>query len=135
MTGTHTWYIKPPFKTIRLDYPDPYLRHHHMTMELCPTNEASPRGLHGIIPLQEAPPRGLRGITPWPWGTTTTPRGITSFSSRHHQGLPLRVHGITSNRWGATKISHYKSHGIMPYPYFKHVSPAINNFSKHTYHV
>jgi len=33
-----------------------------------------------------------------------------------------------SNRRGATKISHYKSHGIMPYPYFKHVSPTINNF-------
>jgi len=66
MTGTHTSYIKPPFKTIRHDYPNPYLRHHHIAVELCPTNEASPRGLQEIKPLQEAPPRGLRGITPWP---------------------------------------------------------------------
>jgi len=55
-----------PFKTTRLDYPDTYLRHHHVALELCPRNEASPRGLRGIIPLQEVPPRGLRGITPWP---------------------------------------------------------------------
>ena len=41
-------------------------RHHHVAVELCPSSEASPRGLRGITPLQEAPPRGLRGITPWP---------------------------------------------------------------------
>ena len=42
------------------------MRQHHVAVELCPRNEASPRGLREIIPLLEAPPRGLRGITPWP---------------------------------------------------------------------
>jgi len=45
-------------------------------MELGPSNEASPRDLHGIIPLQEAPPRGH----PWNY----------ALALRHHQGLPLR---------------------------------------------
>jgi len=40
-------------------------RHHHVAVELCPTSEASPRGLRGITPLQEASPRGLRGIMSW----------------------------------------------------------------------
>jgi len=37
-----------------------------MAVELCPSDETSPRGLREIIPILEAPPRGLRGITPWP---------------------------------------------------------------------
>jgi len=54
--------MRPQDLTIRIRI----MRHHHVAVELCPSNEVSPRGLHGIIPLQEAPPRGLRGITPWP---------------------------------------------------------------------
>jgi len=79
----------------------PYRRHHHVTfVELCLGPEAPPRPLVELRPFVEAPP-----------------------------GTPLkRVHGITSNRWGATKISHYKSHGIMPYPYFKHVPPTNQEF-------
>jgi len=61
------------------------MRHHHETVELHPSSEASPRGLRGIIPLQEAPPRGLRGITSWPWGTTTLPSWNYVLVSRHHR--------------------------------------------------
>ena len=55
-----------PYKTPRLDYPIRSMRHHHETVELRPSSEASPQGLRRIIPLGEAPPRGLHGITPWP---------------------------------------------------------------------
>jgi len=61
-----------------------------VAVELCPSSEALPRGLRGIIPLQDAPPRDLRGITSWPLGTTTTPRGITSFRRGTTMKLPLR---------------------------------------------
>ena len=42
------------------------MRLHHEAVELCPSSEASARGLRGITPLQEAPPCGLRGIMSWP---------------------------------------------------------------------
>ena len=42
------------------------MRHHHQTVELRPSSEASQRGLRGITSLHEAPPRDLRGITSWP---------------------------------------------------------------------
>ena len=65
-------------------------------VELRPGPEAPPRPPVELRPFVEAPP----------W-------------------TPLkRVHGITSNRWDATKIPHYKSHGIMPYPHFIHVPPT-----------
>jgi len=66
------------------------MRHHHVAVKLCPSNEVWPRDLHGIIPLQEAPPRGLRGITSWPWGTTTILAWNYVLMLRHHRGLPLR---------------------------------------------
>jgi len=119
------------------------MRHHHKTVELCPSSEASPWGLREITPLHEAPPRGLRGITSWPWGTTTLPSWNYVLPLRHHHELspsmfmelspideappitPTRkVHGIMSIRWGTTMSSHYKSHGITPYSHFVHVSPT-----------
>ena len=42
------------------------MRHHHQTVELRPSSEASPRGLRRITSLHEAPPQDLRGITSWP---------------------------------------------------------------------
>ena len=66
------------------------LRHHHVAVELCPSNKASPRGLRGIIPFQEAPPCGLHGITPWPLGITTILTWNYVLMLRQHQGLPLR---------------------------------------------
>jgi len=79
----------------------PYRRHHHVAfVELRPVPEVPPRPPVELRPFVEAPP-----------------------------GTPLkRIHGITSNRWGATNISHYKRHGIMPYPYFNHVPPTIQEF-------
>jgi len=75
----------------------PYRRHHHVaSVELRAGVEAPPR-----------PPMELRPFVVAP------------------RDSPLkRVHGITSNRWGATKISHYKSRGIMPYLYFIHIPPT-----------
>jgi len=102
------------------------MRHHHVTVELYPSNEASPRGLRGIIPLQEAPPRGLRGITPWPWGTTTTCAWNYVLMLRHHQGLLLRGSmGFGPPDEARPRISHYESHEITPYPHFIHV-PSTN---------
>jgi len=61
-----------------------------VTVELGPSNEASPRGLHGIIPLQEAPPRDH----PWNYALALRhhhdPPWNYVLLSRHHQGLPLR---------------------------------------------
>jgi len=80
-------------------------------------------------------------------GTTTWPSWNYVLAVRHHHdtrvelrpyveappGTPLkRVHGITSNRWGATKRSHYKSHGITPYPHFIHVPPTKSGSSHNT---
>jgi len=78
------------------------MRHHHQTVELRPSSEASPRGLRGITSLHEAPPRDLREITSWPWGTTTIPRGITSLCWGTTMSYHPEVHGIKSNRWGTT---------------------------------
>jgi len=51
-------------------------------------------------------------------------------------GTPIRkVHGITSNRWGATKSSHYKSHGITPYPHFIRVPPTHQSGSSHNINI
>jgi len=75
----------------------PYKRHHHVAfVELRPDLVAPPRSPVELRPFVEAPP-----MTPL-----------------------KRTHGITSNRWGAINISHYKRHGIMPYSYFKHVPPT-----------
>jgi len=65
------------------------LRHHHKTVELCLSNEASPRGLRGITSLHEAPPWGLHGITSWPWGTTMWPLWNYVLTLRHHRELLL----------------------------------------------
>ena len=101
------------------------MRHHHKTVELSPSSEASPRGLRGITPLPEAPPRGLREITSWPWGTTTILTWNYVLISRYHRELLFkRVHRIMSIRWGTTMSSHYKSHGITPYSHIEHVSPT-----------
>jgi len=117
------------------------MRHHHQTMELHPSSEASPWG--GITSLHEAPPRDLRGITSWPWGTTTIPpvelhpyveAPPWTLIPRFMELSPLdeappgtpnrKVHGITSISWGTTMNSHYKSHGITSYSDFVYVSPT-----------
>jgi len=65
------------------------MRHHHETVELCPSSEAPPRGLRGITSVHEAPPRGLHGITSWPWGTITIPFWNYVLMLRHHHELSL----------------------------------------------
>ncbi|QCE11403.1 hypothetical protein DEO72_LG10g2636 [Vigna unguiculata] len=38
------------------------MRHHHQTVEIRPSSEASPRGLRGITSLHEAPPRDCSSL-------------------------------------------------------------------------
>jgi len=106
------------------------MRPHHVAVKLCPSNEASPRGLRGIIPLQEAPPPGLRGITPWPWGTTMTRAWNYILILRHHQGLLLRgPMGLRPFDEAPPRFSHYESHGITPYPHFIHAPSTKTRIS------
>ena len=123
------------------------MRHHHVAVELCPNNEASPRDLRKITLT--------RGTTTWPswnyvlalrhhhdtrvelrpyveappWTPTMRFIELSPIGEAPPGTLIRRVHGITSNRWGTTMSSHYKSHGITPYSHIVYVSPTNQKFS------